>query len=460
MPLSRRTFLRGSGAALSLPLLDAMRPKSAAAAEAQRPPVRSAFVFFPNGAIMPQWKPTRTGVKYKMPASLESWEPFRDDLLFVSGLAQNNARSLGDGAGDHARNAATYLTCAHPKKTGGADIRVGQSIDQAIAEVVGRQTRLPSLELGIEPSRHSGRCDSGYSCAYQSNISWKSDTLPTSKEIHPRFVFERLFGDRETDPKAAQRRLALRQSILDYVADDAKSLAKAVGTRDRDKLDEFYTSVREVEQRIERAAQAEPVETPIDFPKPVGSPKNAREHIRLMYDLLALSFRTDTTRVGTFMLANGSSNRTFAEIGVNQGHHQLSHHRNDEGKVELISRVDRYYAELFAHFLKTLRETPDGDGTLLDNVMVVYGSGISDGNRHQHHDLPVVLAGRGGGTVQPGRHLEYGEVKKGESRGSSKLSGLQNGETPMANLFLSMLQAMGGSAPRFGDSSGTLPGLA
>ena len=458
MPLSRRLFLRGSGAAVGLPLLDAMRPKSAAAAEAEQPPVRSAFVFFPNGAIMPQWQPSRYGINFPFPKSVESLQPFADDLLFVSGLAQDMARAHGDGGGDHARNSATFLTCTHPKKTAGADISVGQSIDQTIAEVVGRQTRLPSLELGIEPSRHSGRCDSGYSCAYQSNISWKTATLPTAKEIHPRFVFERLFGAAAGNAAAQKRRLLLRQSILDYVADDAARLKTQVGRRDRDKLDEYYTSVREVEQRIERAAEVKPVTLPEGTEKPVGAPRDVGEHMRLMYDLMALAFRTDTTRVATFMLGNGSTNWTFPQIDVNEGHHQLSHHRKDGEKIERISRIDRYLAEQFAHFLKKLAETPDGDGRLMDNVMVVYGSGLSDANRHDHAELPVLVAGRGGGAIKTGRHLNYGKAK-GAGRGSRALSGLQDGETPMANLYLSMLEIMGGDPKRFGDSSGTLPGL-
>lgn len=458
MPLSRRTFLRGSGAAVALPMLEAMRPRETAAAEAAKPPVRSAFVFFPNGAVVPQWQPSRYGIGYELPRSMKSLEPFRDDVLFLSGLAQDAARSHGDGGGDHARNAASFLTCAHPRKTDGADISVGQSIDQTIAEVIGRETRLPSLELGVQPSRHSGRCDSGYSCAYQSNVSWKSATLPTAKEIHPRFVFERLFGGGEGDKAAQKRRQLLRQSILDYVAEDASRLQKTVGRRDRDKLNEYYTSVREVEQRIERAAQSEEVEVPLGYEKPVGAPRDTGEHMRLMYDLMALAFRTDTTRTSTFMLGNGSTNWTFPDIGVNEGHHQISHHRNDQSKIEQLAKIDTYLTEQFAYFLKVLAETPDGDGRLLDNVAVVYGSGISDANAHHHHDLPVLVAGHGGGAIQPGRHLNYGKAK-GSGRGSAALSHLQDGETPMANLYLSMLQMVGVTKPRFGDSTGPLPGL-
>ena len=459
-PLSRRTFLRGSGAALSLPLLEAMTPARASAAMASQAPVRTAFVFFPNGAIMKDWQPAKVGNNFTLPNSLQPLQPYRDDLLFLSGLAQDSARAHGDGGGDHARNSSTFLTCTHPVKTSGADIRVGQSIDQQIAEVVGKNTRLPSLELGIEPSRQAGSCDSGYSCAYQSNISWKSETLPTAKEIHPRFVFERLFGGGPRDEKAARRRQLLRQSILDYVADDATRLQKQVSGRDRDKLDEFYTSVREVEQRIDRASTHEEVKLPEGYQPPTGAPSDTGEHIKLMYDLLALAFRTDTTRTGTFMLANGASNWTFPAIGVNSGHHQLSHHRNNEQKIAEIAKIDRWLAEHFAGFLKTLAETKEGEGRLLDNCMIVYGSGIADANKHQHDELPIVVAGRAGGAIQTGRHLHYGKVGKGKGRGSSALSHLQDGETPLANLYLAMLELSGGKGPRFGDSTGTLPGLA
>ena len=458
-PLSRRFFLRGTGVAMALPMLDAMQPRVAAAAD-EKPPVRSAFVFFPNGTNIGEWKPKGFGRKYRMSPSLASLEPYRDDILMLSGLAQDGARSHGDGGGDHARNASSFLTCAHPVKTGGADIRAGQSIDQTMAEVIGQQTRLPSLELGIEPSRHSGRCDSGYSCAYQSNISWKSETLPTAKEIHPRFVFERLFGSQGGDKEVQRRRLLMRQSILDYVADDSKRLTKQVGTSDRQKLDEFFTSVRDVEQRLERTIDRSKEDgNKREKIAPLPPAKTATDQIRLMYDLMVLAFRTDTTRIATFMLANGSSNRSYTDVGVQAGHHQLSHHRNDPDKMADIAKIDRYLADQFAYFLGRLQETKDGEGRLMDNVMVMYGSGIADGNRHNHDDIPLLLAGQGGGLIQTGRHLNYGKAKKGEDRGSAALKSLQSGETPTANLYLSMLRGLGMETPRFGDSSGTLPGL-
>lgn len=457
--MNRRTVLRGAGATLALPFLDAMRP-AAAAIESTRP-VRSAFVFFPNGAIMPQWKPSGVGERFQFSESLKPLEPFRDDLFIASGLAQDAARSHGDGGGDHARNASTFLTCAHPVKTNGADIFVGRSIDQEIAAVVGDQTRLPSLELGLDRSQHSGRCDSGYSCAYTSNISWRSPTMPTSKEINPRLVFERMFGGDQETPEAKKRRLFFRQSILDYVANDAAQLQKRLGGEDRGKLDEYLTSVREVERRVEQASKAtDKSNAPTDVQFPRRPPKDYGERMRLMYDLMILAYQTDTTRVTTFMLANGGSNWSFPDLDVREGHHQLSHHRNDKEKVEKIARIDRFVTEQFAYFVQKLKDTPDGDGTLLDSTMAVLGSSISDGNRHQHHDLPIVVAGHGNGTIETGRHLNYGHAGKNDDRGSSALVNLsEKEETPLANLYLSMLKAHGGDAVRFGDSTKSLQAL-
>ena len=463
--LPRRTFLRTSAAgAVALPFLDAMRPSTAAAqnGEAARP-VRSGFVFFPNGAVMDRWSPTRAGTKFSLPETLASLEPLRDDILVVSGLAQDGARSHGDGGGDHARNAASFLTCSHPRKTSGADINAGISIDQLIASEAGGTTKLPSLELGLERSQHSGRCDSGYSCAYVSNISWRAPNVPTSKEVNPRLVFDRLFGGGQESPEERARRRFYRQSILDFVADDAARLQKQLGQRDRAKMDEYLTSVREVERRIDIAArdEARAAEKPMpqiaDFPREM--PSNKWERMRLMYDLMVLAFQTDSTRVSTFMLANGASNWSFPDIDVREGHHQLSHHRGKAESIEKIARVDEYLAKQFAYFVQKLKDTPEGDGSLLDQCMIVYGSGVSDGNRHNHDDLPVVVAGRGGGAIRTGRHLRYGEVKNGVDRGSSRLNGLPNRETPMANLYLAMAAAHGVTASSFGDSTGLLPGL-
>lgn len=443
--LPRRTFLRGVGVAMGLPLLDVMLPRTVrAAGEMAKPPVRLAFVFFPNGAIMDSWTPTSTGSDYSLPATLAPLAAHRNDLLVLSGLAQDNGRAKGDGPGDHARSAASFLTGAHPVKTSGADIRVGMSVDQAAAEKIGARTRLPSLEVGIERGRQAGSCDSGYSCAYSNTISWKNSTTPVAKEINPRLVFERLFGAGAAGGKSAADRDFLRRSILDLVAEDARELQKSLGPTDRRKIDEYFTGVRELEQRIQRAEDEarEVASGSRPVPKmdlPEGVPSDLEKHIRLMYDLMVLSFKTDTTRVATFMLANEGSNRSYSMVGVNDGHHQLSHHQRDEEKVAKIQKIDQFLTTQFAYFLEQLKATPEGDGTLLDHSLVMYGSGLSDGNRHRHDDLPILLAGRGGGTVAPGSHVR---VEK---------------ETPLNNLFLSLLDRVDAPIDQLGDSTGRLP---
>ncbi|QDU87623.1 hypothetical protein Pla175_09880 [Pirellulimonas nuda] len=444
--LERRTFLRGAGAALALPMLDAMRPALAAAAavagpEAAAPPVRLAWVFFPNGTNYQRWKPEGLGVDWKPGPTLEPLAgDLRQDVTIVSGLAHVNARSLGDGPGDHARSAGAFLTGAHPRKTSGEGMQTGKSADQFAAETYGSVTRLPSLELGTEAGRAAGACDSGYSCAYSNNISWRSPSQPMPKETNPRLAFERLFGGLRGDMEARDQRLFSRKSVLDMVAEDARQLRGRLGGADRNKVDEYFQSVRDIERRIERdfgaslpaeAAAAQPLEEPAD----IG------QHIRMMYDLMTLAFRTDSTRIATFMTSNEGANKTYPMVDVRDGHHQLSHHQNDPKKIAAIGRIDRYLVEQFAYFVQKLKETPDGDGVLLDNMAVVYGGAISDGNRHDHHDLPVVVAGRGGGLLTPGRHIAYPQ------------------ETPMTNLYLSMLERVGAPVDRIGDSTGPLPGL-
>ncbi len=439
-PLARRTFLQGAGAILGLPLLEAMGPRSLFAAPAAVDlPRRMAFVFVPNGVIMPHWKPTSEGTGFALPKTLASLEKVRDQVLVISGLAQDHARAKADGAGDHARSASTFLTCAHPRKTDGADIFVGTSVDQVAATKIGTQTRLPSLELGIESGRQAGSCDSGYSCAYSNSVSWKTETTPMGKEVNPKLAFERLFGGADI-AKAAERDF-YRKSILDTVAGDAERLKKNVGASDLRKLDEYFTSVREIEQRISRSADDNQKRTPT-ITAPNGIPEKLTEHVDLMFDLLQVAFQTDTTRIATLMLANEGSNRAYREVDVKEGHHQLSHHRNDEAKMAEIQKIDQYLVERFARFLQNLQSTKEGNTTLLDQSLIVYGCSISDGNRHQHDDLPVLLAGRGGATVTSGRHLEL------------------KGETPMANLYLSMLDRMGAKLERFGDSTGMLSEIA
>ncbi len=431
--LHRRTLLRGSGMGLALPLLESMTPASARSITAEAAPVRMACLFFANGAIMDRWRPQGEGTEFEFSPTLQPLADLKQDLLVIEGLTQHHARANGDGPGDHARNASAFLTGAQPRKTSGADISVGQSIDQAVAARIGAHTRLPSIELGIDRGRNAGSCDSGYSCAYSSNISWKSATTPCAKEVNPRSAFERIFG---TPEQAAdtERRRRNRRSILDFVADDTRRLQPSLSGADRQKLDEYFTSLRDVEERLARAAQ-EPLEIP-ELALPEGVPGDLREHINLMFDILLLAFQTDSTRVASLMLADAGSNRTYPEVDVRDGHHHLSHHRDDEDKKEQISRIDRYLVERLAHFLTRLKETPEGDSNLLANSMVLYGSAISDGNRHSHDDLPIVLAGGGGGTITGGRYLKL------------------PGETPLNNLFLSMSDRMGAPLETLGDSTG------
>lgn len=441
--LKRRTFLQGLGTVMGLPLLEAMQPGSVSASGSAAGPRRMAFVFFPNGVIVPEWQPRGEGSQWTLSPTLQPLAKVKDKICVMSGLAQDNARAKGDGPGDHARSAAAFLTGAHPVKTGGVDIKVGQSVDQAAAEKVGHLTRLPSLELGTEGGRNGGQCDSGYSCAYSNNISWKTASTPMAKEINPRLVFERLFGSVSDRQAAAGRakREEYRQSILDLVAEDADRLKKQLGQTDRRKIDEYFSSVREIEQRIERARDDQSRRPAPEFQVPRGIPRQLDEHLTLMFDLMVLAFQTDTTRISTFMMANESSNRSYPMVGVNDGHHHLSHHQNKQDWIDQLKKVDKYLVGHFARFLEKLDAIPEANGTLLDQSMIVYGCAIADGNRHSHHDLPILLAGRGGGTIASGRHLSYPS------------------DTPLNNLFLSLLDRMDAGVDSLGDSSGRLKGL-
>ena len=439
--LTRRTLLRGLSCAMSLPLLDAMLPRAVRASDPasgkSKPPVRMAFISFPNGAIMPSWRPEGEGSSFELKETLAPLNDVKSHLTIISGLAQDNGRAKGDGPGDHARSAASLLTGAHPVKTSGANIKVGASVDQVAAAKVGSQTRLPSLEIGTERGRDAGGCDSGYACAYSNNISWKTESTPMAKEINPRLVFERLFGAAKKDSEEQARRTRTRQSVLDLVAEDAAALKAQLGQTDRRKLDEYLSSVREIEQRIVNAESLAQKERP-DFKTPAGIPDDIQEHIRLMYDLLALAFRTDSTRVATFMLANEGSNRSYKNVGVSSGHHEISHHRNEQDKVDQLKKIDLFLSTELARFLKNLKDIKEGEGTLLDHCMIMYGSGLSDGNRHRHDDLPIVLAGRAGGSIKSGRHIKLEK------------------ETPLNNLFLSLLDRMDAGVPTLGDSTGRL----
>ena len=427
---------------VGLPWLETLHASSLLAAEgaASSTPTRMAFIFFANGAIMPDWTPAGTGKDYQLSKTLSPLAPVKDDCLIISGLAHDKARANGDGAGDHARCSAAFLTASEPRKTGGADIHLGISVDQVAAQHAGQATPLPSLELGIEAGRQAGACDSGYSCAYQSNISWRSPNQPVAKEINPKLAFERLFGMSFQDAKKREERDFYRTSILDAVAEDAGRLQHRLSSTDRQKMDEYFTSVREIEQRIGRAAPNKR-SMPQDLKLPAGLPSEMAEHIRLMYDVLALSFQTDSTRIATYMLANGGSNLRYAHLDIKEGHHQMSHHRENADLVKNIQKIDQFLVAEFSRFLQKLKSIPEGNGTLLDHCQIVYGSGISDANRHRHDDLPVVLAGKGSGTINTGRHLKLDK------------------ETPMANLFVSMLNRMNCPVTQFGDSTGTLQGL-
>ncbi len=426
---TRRNFLKGIATTLALPPLESLAAAVPAAAAA---PNRLAFVYFPNGVNVAEWAPSLVDGKLKLERSLEPLAGLADHLSVLQGLDHDKAFANGDGAGDHARANATFLTGCQARKTSGANLQIGVSVDQIAAREIGHRTRVRSLELSTDPPRRSGHCDSGYSCAYQFNLSWLNETTPAPAERDPRMVFEKLFGS--GDRREDGRRRHLRKSILDFVRDDARRLQGRLGSTDRGKLDEYLTSVRELEQRIEQA-EAFPAEEP-EADKPDGIPGSYREHIRLQFELMALAFETDTTRISTFMLAHDGSNRPFPELDIHSGHHQLSHHRNNPENLASIARIDRFYTEQFAWFLERLRRTREGDGNLLDHSMIVYGGGIKDGNRHNHDDLPILLAGRGGGSLRPGRMIRAEEG------------------TPMTNLYLSLLDRMNVDAERIGDSTG------
>lgn len=444
--ISRRTVLRGLGTAIALPLLEAMTPRLgfAAARPSDKPPVRMAFLYVPNGMHMPDWTPTNDGTDFDLPPILEPVAKYRAEMTVLSGLTLNGARALGDGAGDHARSVAAFLTGAHPKKTNGADIKNGISVDQVAAEKIGPLTRLPSLELGLEESAKAGNCDSGYSCAYASNMSWRTPTSPLAKEVNPAAVFDRLFGnDVNVDQrKARSKRDRYRQSVLDFVLEDADDLRRKLGAADQRKLDEYLFAVRDIERRIDGADKLVTREAEVpDFPRPAGVPREFEQHLHLMFDLMTLAFQTDSTRTITFMYTNAGSNRSYKEIQVSEGHHDLSHHGNNEEKQKKISLINRYHVSQLAYLLEKLRGVKEGSGRLLDNCLLVYGSGIGDGNRHNHEDLPIALFGRGGGSVQPGRHIRYPK------------------ETPLTNLYVSMLDRIGAPITSLGDSTGRLEKL-
>jgi hypothetical protein len=431
--------LRGLGTAVALPLLDAMLPGVARAGTAA--PRRMAFLYTPNGAYMPYWMPTKEGSEFELPPCLEPMAEYRKDLLVFGGLTCDKARPNGDGAGDHARASGSFLTGAQVRKTAGADFQAGLSADQLAAKQLGDRTRLPSLELAVEKYRGAGNCDSGYSCVYEHTLAWKSANTPLPPEVNPKQVFNRLFADRPNDPEAIAR-AELRASVLDSVREDAKELSGKLGGRDKQKLDQYLTGVRDLEKRIARAEALTPAVLPDDVSRPEGVPADLTEHIRLLCDLMVLAFQTDSTRVCTFMLGREGSEQKYRMVGVNEGHHSISHHQRKQANLDKLKAINTYLVSQFAYLTGKLKAVPEGDGTLLDNCMIAFGSAIADPNRHAHHDLPVLLVGRGGGTVKPGRYVRYKD------------------ETPLNNLWLAMLERFGAKADKLGDSTGVLDRLA
>jgi hypothetical protein len=436
--LDRRTFLRGAGLALSLPLLDSMIPAMAATSTtAANPAIRLGFVYVPNGIVPKHWVPQGQGATFELMPTMKPLEAYRDQLVVLSNLGQRNGQSLGDGGGDHARAGASWLTGVHPKKTEGSDIHAGISADQIAARQLADKTQFGSLEVGIEENTLAGGCDSGYSCAYTNTISWRGPTTPNPMEMSPRALFDRLFGDGgTTDPAARVRRMNQDRTILDFVLSDVSRLQTNLGARDKSKLDEYLQGVRDIERRIQKAEeQAATMKLPV-MERPVGIPETFEEHAKLMSDLIVIAFQTDMTRVVTYMMAREGSNRSYREIGIPDGHHSLSHHMLDAVKIEKLQKVNQLHLKAFAYLVGRLQATPDGDGTLLDHSMFLYGSSIRDGNVHDHLDLPLVLAGGKSAKIAGGRHVQY------------------KPETPMTNFLLTMLDKVGVPAETLGDSTG------
>jgi hypothetical protein len=432
----RRTFLKGVGATLALPMLDAMAPALCAATE---PAVRLATVYAANGMMMDKWTPAETGRNFQLSPILEPLAVFREQMTVLSGLNHQSGRALaGENTGDHARAGATFLTGVHPKKTEGADTQAGISADQIAARELGKQTRHASLELALDTPELLGQCEAGYTCAYMNTLCWRTETTPLPMENRPRMVFERLFGDNDsTDPAVRLRQIQSDRSILDSVQAKVNSLISDVGASDRAKLTEYLDAVRDVERGIRLAEEQSSREMPV-LHRPAGVPATFTEHAKLMYDLMVLAFQTDQTRVITFMTGREFGGRTYREIGIPDGHHGLTHHQYKPDKIEKVIKINIYQAQHLAYFLDKLRATPDGDGSLLDHSIVLYGSSLSDGNLHLHDNLPIALFGGGSGQLKGGRHLSYGL------------------DTPMPNLLLSVLDMVGVHLERLGNSTGRL----
>ncbi len=457
---SRRRFLRGLGVCMSLPAFESLRstgllageaasagvtagiPAGNLAATATGAPLRTAFIFFPNGAIPSAWWPKEEGASFDLSRTLQPLEPSRNSIQVLGGMDHRTAEPGPDGAGDHARGGGTFLTGVRLKKSA-TDVRAGTSIDQVLARELGHLTRFPSLEMTCDSGRSAGACDSGYACAYQFNISWSSPTTPLTPEANPRLLFERLFGSGKPGERAQSLELRQKEqrSVLDFVLEDARHMQARLDSRDRSKLEQYFTGVREIEERIQKAERFGAASDP-GIETPAGVPGDHAQYIQLMFDMLILAFQTDSTRVASLLLAHDGSNRSFADIGISEGHHDLSHHMEKPEMVQKVSEIDRWYVQQLARFLQKLEATKDVDGnSLLHNSMIVYGGGNADANRHTHTNLPILLAGGGGGTLKPGRFVKHGAK-------------------PATNLFLSLADRMGlKGLDRFGDSTGRLENI-
>ena len=436
--IPRRAFLRGLGATVALPLLDAMLPAFASAAESASP-TRLGVVYVPNGIIMSNWTPATEGAGFEITPILAPLAPFREKMLVLSGLAHKTALALaGEGAGDHARAAATFLSGVHPKKTEGAGIQAGVTVDQFVAKELGKDTQLTSLELALDSTEVVGSCDGGYSCAYTNTLSWRTPTSPLPMENKPRAVFERLFGDSDsTNPQERLARMQRDRSVLDFVTEEVSRMAKGLGPKDRAKLNEYLEAIREVERRIQKAEEQASRELP-SLERPEGVPATFTEHAKRMADLYPRAWQTDMTRVATFMMGQESNSRVYNELGFSDAYHPLTHHQKDPGKIAKVVQIDTLHTQMLAYLLERLQATPDGEGSLLDHSMIVYGCGISDGNLHTHENLPVMVVGGGNGTIRGGRHIRYA-----------------NG-TPAANLYVALLEKLGMPVESYGDSTGKL----
>lgn len=449
--MQRRHFLKSLGISIALPAYQSLIPRGLAASTASSQtkalattasgaPLRTAYCYFPNGVNQEHWWPLRNSGELVLNRTMKPLENIKAKIQAFGGLDHINATAGKDGAGDHARASATFLTGERARKTAGKDIQAGVSIDQIIANEIGGETRFPSLELTCDTGRKSGRCDSGYACAYQYNISWQSPTTPVAPEANPRAVFERLFGGGPIGSRRQnfKKRLAQQRSILDFVLEDAQTLRNQTDYHDTQKLDEYLTSVRAIEKRIQDSEKVDDIPDP-DMATPSGIPERFSEHMSLMYDMMGLAFQTDSTRVATLQLAHEGMNTSYPEIGIDEGHHYLSHHKEDPEKMEKIAIIDRYYLEQFALFIERLDAMEDVDGnSVLDNSMIIYGCGHCDGNRHTHDNLPVILAGKGGGELSPNRFVNHGSV-------------------PMTNLYLGLAEKLGiEGLDHLGDSTGTL----